>query len=135
MGKGGGKGGMKRGSINIQQKTAYQNRQQKVFTNWINNKLADRQEIKPITDLFTDLTEDLAYFISLEDEYYVASDQSIQVAMAVSQRIAGALQDALPDDAEATEMGETIKALRASDSARQRGEVYDPPTFYSDAGR
>ena len=55
--------------------------------------------------------------------------------MAVSQRIAGALQDALPDDAEATEMGETIKALRASDSARQRGEVSDPPTFNSDAGR
>ena len=87
------------------------------------------------TALFTDLTEDLTYFISLEDEYYVASDQSIQVAMAVSQRIAGALQDALPDDAEATEMGETIKALRASDSARQRGEVSDPPTFNSDAGR
>ena len=87
------------------------------------------------TALFTDLTEDLAYFISLEDEYYVASDQSIQVAMAVSQRIAGALQDALPDDAEATEMGERIKALRASDSARQRGEVSDPPTFNSDAGR
>ena len=87
------------------------------------------------TALFTDLTEDLAYFISLEDEYYVASDQSIQVAMAVSQRIAGALQDALPEDADATAMGERIKALRASDTARQRGEVSEPPTFNSDAGR
>ena len=52
------------------------------------------------TELFTDLTEDVTYFLSLEDDFYVSSEQSIQVAMAVSQRVAGALQDALPEDAE-----------------------------------
>ncbi|MGB1618244.1 MAG: DUF2723 domain-containing protein [Flavobacteriales bacterium] len=87
------------------------------------------------TELFTDLTEDVTYFLSLEDDFYVSSEQSIQVAMAVSQRVAGALQDALPEDAEVAAMGERMQQLRADNSARQRGEYSDPPTFDPDAGR
>jgi len=87
------------------------------------------------TELFTDLTEDVTYFLSLEDDFYVSSEQSIQVAMAVSQRVAGALQDALPEDADVAAMGERMQQLRADNSARQRGEYSDPPTFDPDAGR
>ena len=87
------------------------------------------------TELFTDLTEDVTYFLSLEDDFYVSSDQSIQVAMAVSQRVAGALQDAMPEDAEVAAMGERMQQLRADNLARQRGEYSDPPTFDPDAGR
>ena len=87
------------------------------------------------TELFTDLTEDVSYFLSLEDDFYGPSEQSIQVAMAVSQRVAGALQDALPEDAEVTAMGERMQQLREDNTARQRGEYSDPPTFDSDAGR
>ena len=87
------------------------------------------------TELFTDLTEDVTYFLSLEDDFYVSSDQSIQVAMAVSQRVAGALQDAMPEDAEVAAMGERMQQLRADNSARQRGDYSDSPTFDPDAGR
>jgi len=84
-------------------------------------------------ELFTDLTEDVAYFISLEDEFYIGSDNSIQVAMAVSQRIVGALQDALPEDAEVVAMGDLMTQLRSDNSARQRGEYANPPIFDPDA--
>lgn len=84
-------------------------------------------------DLFTQLADDMDYFIRLNDEYYAASDQSIQVAMAVTQRISGALQDALPEDADVQAMAERMKQLRKDNSDRQRGQFSDPPVFDPDA--
>ena len=84
-------------------------------------------------DLFTQLADDMDYFIRLDDEYYAASDQSIQVAMAVTQRISGALQDALPEDADVQAMAERMKQLRKDNSDRQRGQFSDPPVFDPDA--
>ena len=80
-------------------------------------------------ELFTQLADDMDYFVRLEDEYYAASDQSIQVAMAVTQRISGALQDALPEDADVQAMAERMKQLRKDNTDRQRGEFSDPPVF------
>ena len=51
-------------------------------------------------ELFGKLTDDVSYFFRLSDAYYAAASNEIQVAMAVSQRISGALSDALPDDPE-----------------------------------
>ena len=79
------------------------------------------------------IADDMDYFIRLDDEYYAASDQSIQVAMAVTQRISGALQDALPEDADVQAMAERMKQLRKDNSDRQRGQFSDPPVFDPDA--
>ena len=87
------------------------------------------------SELLSDLTDDVAYFISLSDEYYLASDNSIQMAMAVSQRIAGALQDALPEDPDVIAMGTLMTQLRADNSDRKRGQFSDPATFNSEANR
>ena len=83
--------------------------------------------------LFRELTDDVYYFISMEDEYFAAADNSIQMAMAVSSRVSGALQDALPQDADVMAMAERMTQLRSDQTARQRGEYSDPPVFDPDA--
>ena len=85
------------------------------------------------SELFTQLADDMDYFIRLDDDYYFASDQSIQMAMAVTQRISGALQDALPEDADVKAMAERMKQVRQDNNARQRGQFSDPPAFDPDA--
>lgn len=87
------------------------------------------------SELFADLTDDVSYFISLEDEYYFASDNSIQMAMAVSQRIAGALQDALSDDPDVVAMGTLLTQLRGDNADRKRGQFSDSGAFNSEAAR
>ena len=84
------------------------------------------------SELFNQLADDMDYFIRLDDDYYFASDQSIQMAMAVTQRISGALQDALPEDAEVKAIAERMKQVRQDNNARQRGQFSDPPVFDPD---
>ena len=84
-------------------------------------------------DLFGKLTDDVSYFFRLSDAYYAAASNEIQVAMAVSQRISGALSDALPDDPEVQAITERMSALRSEQSARQQGPLSDPPVFDPDA--
>ena len=86
-------------------------------------------------ELFRTLADDVNYYIALDDAFYTAASSEIQVAMAVTQRISGALSDALPDDPEVTAMTEEMSQLRSDQSARQRGPLSDPPVFNPDAGK
>jgi len=85
-------------------------------------------------ELFKALSDDVRYYIALDDAYYSAASSEIQVAMAVTQRISGSLSDALPDDEEVQAMAETMSQLRSAQSARQQGPLSDPPVFNPDAG-
>ena len=87
------------------------------------------------TELFRTLADDVNYYIALDDAFYTAASSEIQVAMAVTQRISGALSDALPEDPEVTAMTEEMSQLRSDQSARQRGPLSDPPVFNPDAGK
>ena len=68
------------------------------------------------------------YFVRLEDEFYAAFDQNIQIAMAVTQRISGALQDALTEDAEVQAVAERMKQIRKDNTDRQLGQFSEMPT-------
>ena len=57
------------------------------------------------------------------------------MAMAVSQRIAGSLQDALPDDPDVVAMGALLTQLRGDNADRKRGQFSDPATFNSESAR
>ena len=72
-------------------------------------------------------------FFSLDDAHYAAASNEIQMAMAVSQRVSGALSDALPDDPEVQVIVEAMSQLLSDRSARQKGPLSDPPVFNSDA--
>lgn len=74
------------------------------------------------TELFEDLEGDVRYFISLDDQYFASASSSIQMSLAVTQRVSGALEDALPNDADAQSMAERMMSLREMHTARQRGE-------------
>ena len=50
-----------------EKKGKWEARQKRTFTMWINNKLAERQEIKPITDLYKDLTNGMVLYNLLEE--------------------------------------------------------------------
>ena len=87
------------------------------------------------SEIFQTLTDDVAYFISLDDAYYAAASSEIQVAMAVSQRISGALSDALPDDEDVQAMSARLSQLRNDQTNRANGPLSDPPVFDPDAGK
>jgi hypothetical protein len=74
------------------------------------------------TELFEDLEGDVRYFISLDDQYFASASSSIQMSLAVTQRVSGALEDALPNDVDAQSMAERMISLREMHTARQRGE-------------
>ena len=60
----------RRGSVTDEQasqKAKWEARQKRTFTMWINNKLAERQDIKPITDLYKDLTNGMVLYNLLEE--------------------------------------------------------------------
>lgn len=84
-------------------------------------------------ELFGMLTEDVDWYLSLDDPYYGSASSAIQLAMAVSQRISGALSDALPDDPEVQALVDRMADLRQDQSDRQRGPLSDPPVFDPDA--
>ena len=86
-------------------------------------------------ELFQTLEADVRYYIALDDKYYSAANNEIQVAMAVTQRISGALSDALPDDADVQAMMDAMTQLRQDQISRQSGPLSDPPVFNSDAVR
>ena len=86
-------------------------------------------------ELFGTLADDVRYYFALDDTYYSAASSEIQLAMAVTQRISGALSDALPNDEEVQAMAEAMTQLRSDQSARQSGPLSDPPVFNPDAGR
>ena len=58
--------GARRKSHVTEQAAKWQARQKKVFTNWTNNKLVDRQHIAPVTDLYTDLSDGFVLYNLLE---------------------------------------------------------------------
>jgi len=83
--------------------------------------------------LFESLSGDVNYFFSLDDAYYLAANNEIQMAMAVSQRVSGALSDALPDDPEIEAITSAMSQLQKDRSARQNGPLSDPAVFDPDA--
>jgi len=82
--------------------------------------------------LFDKLAADVSYFFSLEDGFYAAATTEIQMAMAVSQRVSGALVDALPDDPEAQRLDAEMTQLLLDRSNRQNGPLSDPAVFDSE---
>ena len=87
------------------------------------------------TELFETLTDDVAYYIALDDAYYATASSEIQVAMAVSQRVSGALSDALPADEDVEAMSERLSQLRNDQTNRANGPLSDPPVFDPEAGK
>ena len=85
------------------------------------------------SELFAMLSGDVDYFFSLDEARYAAASNEIQMAMAVSQRVSGALSDALPDDAEVQAMADAMSQLLSDRTARQRGPLSDPAVFDPDA--
>jgi hypothetical protein len=85
------------------------------------------------SELFATLSGDVNYFFSLEDDYYFAANSEIQMAMAVSQRVAGALSDALPEDPEVEAISAAMSQLLKDRTARQNGPLSDPAVFNPDA--
>ena len=85
------------------------------------------------SELFATLSGDVNYFFSLEDDYYLAANSEIQMAMAVSQRVAGALSDALPEDPEVEAISAAMSQLLKDRTARQNGPLSDPAVFNPDA--
>ena len=83
--------------------------------------------------LFEPLSGDVNYFLSLDDAYYLAANNEIQMAMAVSQRVSGALSDALPDDPDVQAITAAMGQLQSDRSARQKGPLSDPAVFDPDA--
>ena len=79
------------------------------------------------------LSGDVNYFFSLDDAYYAAASNEIQMAMAVSQRVSGALSDAMPDDPEVKAITAAMSQLLTDRSARQKGPLSDPAVFDPDA--
>jgi len=55
------------------------------------------------------------------------------MAMAVSQRVAGALSDALPEDPEVEAISAAMSQLLKDRTARQNGPLSDPAVFNPDA--
>lgn len=86
-------------------------------------------------ELFRTLTDDVAYFIALDDAFYALASNEIQMSMAVAQRLSGALSDALPDDPGVQAMAERLSQLREDRNKRSNGPLSDPPVFNSDAGK
>ena len=85
------------------------------------------------SELLAMLSGDVDYFFSLDEARYAAASNEIQMAMAVSQRVSGALSDALPDDAEVQAMADAMSQLLSDRTARQRGPLSDPAVFDPDA--
>ena len=84
-------------------------------------------------ELFDHLADDLMYFISLDDAYYAASESSIQMSLAVNQRVSSALDRALPDDADVQAVVERMQSLRDNRASRQRGQRPYTAAFDSEA--